>query len=363
MHIVQPRTFNPRKTLFVGAIILLLIIVTLNRRPPEPPDFDAHWRGETMGTYYDIKIADFPVAETELEAIRASVDAYLIEMNRQMSTYIADSEISQFNRSQDIEVPFPVSQPFASITQSALAWAERSGGTFDPTLDPLINFWGFGHTARQPTDVDENELHELRDQVGFKRIQVVDGTSLQKSRADVQLNLNAIAKGAAVDGVAALLKEHGATNIYVELGGDMVVSGLNAQGIPWRIAVESPAGVTAPDQRIYGIMNLTRGAVAGSGDYRQFQVDADGQRMSHIIDPRTGRPVDHDVAAVHVWAPLCMDADAVATAAMVMGEDEGLRWIESLPDIEAIFFIRQADETYRTVKSSRFVERTGFRRR
>ncbi len=357
MKVIQPRPFNPRKTLFVGSVIFILIIVALTRNAPQGPAH-IHWTGTTMGTYYDIKIAHSPLTQVEARRLYQEVTSFLKKINQQMSTYIEDSEISRFNRHTSTD-PFSVSPEFARVTRSALYWAESTGGAFDPTLDPLINAWGFGR--HQAQEAPQKELIETAlEQVGYGLILVPNDHHIQKIQPDVQLNLNAIAKGYAVDGISSLLRQAGALNHYVEIGGDLVVSGHNIEGNPWRVGIENPDPDALPGQSLYGIAHLSSGALAGSGDYRQFREDEEGLTVSHILDPRTGRPVSHALASVNVWACTCMDADAVATALMVMGHEDGMRWIEKQTNAEAIFFVRQTEGSFETFISSGFIDRTGF---
>lgn len=362
--VVAPRTFNPRKTLFVGTVIFVLILVTIFRSPPEEegagPEGLIRFNGQTMGTYYDVQVAHADFTDAQIEALRHKVHDYLIEVNRQMSTWISDSEISQFN-AHETTVPFPVSPSFAKVTGAALYWAEATEGAFDPTLDPLINLWGFGHHVREISDwPSEDEINAALALTGYQDLTVIDGAQLQKSRPEIQLNLNAIAKGYAVDGVLALLKEAGAENIYVEIGGDVAALGQNLAGTPWRIGIEQPVPDALPGQFLEGIVHISRGALAGSGEYRKYMQDDEGQRYSHIIDPRTGYPARHQLASVNVWGETCMVADAAATALIVMGEEVGAEWIESRPDLEAIFFVQTPNGEIESFRSSGFDERTGY---
>lgn len=310
-----------------------------------------------MGTHYDIKIAHSPLTQVEARRLHQEVETYLRDMNRKMSTYLEDSEISRFNQSRSTE-PFPVSPEFAYVTRSAIEWADRTGGAFDPTLDPLIHLWGFGYRTPEAPSPSEAELAAALARIGYGYIQVPDDVHIRKLRPDIELNLNAIAKGYAVDGVQQILLRAGAVNHYIEIGGDVAVSGGNREGDPWRIGIEYPDPDAAAGERLHGIAHLSSGALAGSGDYRQFRTDADGRVLSHILDPRNGHPVQHELASVNVWATSCMDADAIATALIVMGLEEGLRWVEAQPDAEAVFFTRRSNGRFEPAYSPGFKDRT-----
>lgn len=363
MPVITPREFNPRKTLFVATVLAVLIVwssVRMLSLQNAATDDLIRWSGMTMGTYYSISIADWSISEEQRIDIQQQVADYLASINQQMSTYIADSEISRFNQSDSTEA-FPVSADFFAVVQSALKWAERTGGAFDPTLAPLISLWGFGGT-RIDAPPSREEVDKARSLIGFDQIELLEDTrAIRKRVGHIQLNLNAIAKGYAVDGVAALLREAGAENVYVEIGGDVVAFGVNAVGVPWRIGVEMPVPDGRPGEHLHGIAHISHGALAGSGEYRQLVELSDGSLISHIIDPRSGRPVQHNLMSVNVWAPNCTDADAVATALIVMGEQEGLSWIEDQENIEAIFFIRSdADDGPQVQMSSGFAEQTRY---
>jgi len=291
--------------------------------------------------------------------LNLEIKNYLLRINEEMSTYIPDSEINRFNQSTDTN-PIPVSASFATVTRAALRWAERTEGAFDPTLDPLINLWGFGHESRPDALPSQAEIETALARTGYRDVSVPDDFHIQKARPEIQLNLNAIAKGFAVDGVAELIQAAGATNLYVEIGGDLIVAGVNPENNPWRIGVEEPDPDAPPGERLHGIAHMRSGALAGSGDYRQFRSDEEGRLLAHILDPRTGRPVDHTLAGVNVWSKTCMVADAIATALIVMGPLEGLAWIEASPEAEAVFFHRDEDGAIRAIFSSGFRSTAGY---
>lgn len=361
MNIIQPREFNPRKTLFVGSIILILIVVALTRDPPAAPTI--HWSGETMGTYYDVKIAHASLSQTESRDLLGRIQAFLRQMNNEMSTYIEDSEISRFNQSESTAA-FPVSLDFAHVTRAALEWARRSEDAFDPTLDPVINLWGFGHRTEREEWPSDEDIGRALALTGYEYVSVADdGSHIIKDNPRIQLNLDGIAKGYAIDGISRLLMEEGQTNIYVDIGGDVYAHGVNRSHVPWRIGIEMPDPDASPGDRLYGIAHLTNGALAGSGDYRQFKTASDGLTYSHIIDPRTGAPIRHALASVNVWAPNTMSADAAATTLMVMGLEEGLRWVETVPDVESIFFVRRDDADFDVHFSAGFQAVTQFEKR
>ncbi len=356
MKVIQPREFNPRKTLLVASVLIAFGLYTYTRDAPGPRH--VQWNGSTMGTHYAIRMVDSPLTRKQLRDLRLRIEEWFEAANDQMSTYRPASEISVFNRSESVE-PHPVSPELAAVVQSALELADRTGGAFDPTLDPLINLWGFGHEYGRLSRPDEEEIREMLNQIGYRHLSAPDAAHIRKSRADLHLNLNAIAKGYAVDRAAAIIRKAGITNLYVEIGGDLVVYGVNREGQPWRIGIDWPDPELDPGEQLHGIAHLTDVAMATSGDYRRFVRDAQGS-YSHIIDPRTGYPIDHALASVTVIAPTCMEADALATALFVMGSAEGLAWVERQPGVEAFFIDRAEDGSFTPLFSSGFEARTGY---
>lgn len=349
MNVIQPRAFNPRKTLFVASLIILYGIYTYTRDTPGPRNPVSH--GATMGTTYTVKIIDSPLGETALKKLRREIDSVLQEINRQMSTYLPDSEISRFNRSTST-TPFNVSTPLADVVKFSLEISKASEGAFDPTLNPLIKAWGFGDEPYRRAP-DDDALRVAKQATGYRYIHVNPENQLIKKHPDLQLNLNAVAKGYAVDKVAEVIQSKSITNLFVEIGGEVIVQGHNLEGTPWRIGIERPLRST-PGQRPYGIVHLSSGALATSGDYHQYCHVTENRYQAHVLDPRTRRPLQHDLASVSVMAKTCKEADALATALFVMGPEQGLEWVENHPDTEALFLIRRDDGTFSEIKSSGF---------
>lgn len=292
--------------------------------------------GWTMGTSYSVTVKGF-VSRHALHALSQQIETELVEVNRQMSTWIPESEISRFNISTSTE-PFSVSADFASVVKESIELSQSTGGAFDPTLQPLLKVWGFGSEGVEHQVPSDAAIVRAKSMTGWRHLTSDGVSSIQKDMPALALDLGAIAKGYGVDAIGQLLERNGYANWFVEIGGEVAVRGTNPKGIPWRIGIQYPT--TNPmDDRLQGIVNLSKGAVATSGDYRNY-IEQDGVIYSHILDPRSGRAVLSDTASVTVTAPDCTLADGVATALFVMGADEGLAWVEQRPDIEAMFLIR-----------------------
>ena len=312
--------------------------------------------GETMGTGSSIKISG-KLNDTQLAEISSQVDLALAAVNKQMSTWDPESEISQFNHSRTLE-PFQCSAAFVRVVESALELSRKTNGAFDPTLQPLLNLWGFGSEAEESTVPDDETIAVIKKITGWDKIKVESSSSLRKTEPEVSLALGAIAKGYGVDAVGRILEQAGLENWFVEIGGEVVARGLNSDGVPWKIGIQFPT--TNPmDISLQGIVHVTNGAIATSGDYRNY-IEEDGVVYSHILDPRTGKAVRSTTASVTVSAPSCMLADGTATALFVMGPKAGLAWVEQTKQVEALFLIRTDAGEIIEEFSSGFKETTGY---
>lgn len=274
--------------------------------------------GPTMGTTYSIKIASAP-ADIDAHALRIATDQVLDRIDRSMSGYRPDSEISRFNAATSTDW-FEVSSDLAIVVDHALQVSRESGGALDITVGPLVAAWGFGAPG-EPIDLpDEAQLAELRAQTGYQKLEArLQPPALRKSDARVQVDLNAIAPGYAVDLIAERLQSMHLSDFMIELGGEVRAQGRNARGEAWRIAVERPSDA---EPEPYAIVKLDNASVTTSGEYRHY-FDRDGRRYSHTIDPRSGRPVEHSLASVVVVGSTAMEVDAWATALNVLGTQAG----------------------------------------
>jgi thiamine biosynthesis lipoprotein len=335
------------------ALVLILGIGGMVRRSTiENP---AH-RGESMGTTYSVKITG-KVKRSLLKEIKQQIDGRLADINAQMSTWDPDSEISSFNRSRSVQA-FPCSEAFAAVVGRSLELAESTDGAFDPTLQPLLNLWGFGSGGEKLAIPSDAEVAAARKLTGWRKLQTRNW-AIEKSAPEISLDLGAIAKGYGVDALARVLEQAGLEHWFVEIGGEVVVKGLNPDELPWMIGIQFPTTNPMEDGRLQGIVHMTNGAVATSGDYRNY-IEEDGVIYSHILDPRSGRAVRSDTASVTVVAPDCMDADGIATALFVMGPEAGLVWVEAHPEVEALFLLRGENGQINEKFSSGFREVSGY---
>ena len=327
--------------------ILLLWYISCSNQPSQ-----IELSGFTMGTTYNIKIIPEKDSILSTKLIKQNIDSVLISVNYQMSTYLFDSEITQFNNHEST-TSFTVSNDFSLVVERALHWSKLTDGAFDITIVPLLYLWGFGPgQASELGDIfpEEHAVQKRRTHVGYEKL-TTNKYYLQKKDPFIKIDLNAIAKGFGVDAVYSFLESIGMNNIMVEIGGEVRTKGENRKNEPWMIAVETPDLESAGSKTISWALPLESKAMATSGDYRNYY-EIDGIRYSHEIDPRTGYPAQTGVASATVVATNCMDADALATALIIMGAESGLQFIEKLEGVEAFLILREGNDNYRTIKSS-----------
>ena len=295
--------------------------------------------GETMGTSWSISLyVTSSKYKNERDKLLFDVTAILNRISKQMSTYDPESEITQFNNLETLNKKMPVSLEFAEVTRISLLFAKVTKGMFDPTIGPLLKIWGFGYDSLEKGIPSDADVEEAKSRVGWEAISVDfardDGTFLAKSKPRV-LDLSAVAKGYAVDEVSEYLMSQGFDNFLVEIGGDLRAGGVK-DGSGWRVAIEKPA---YDDRKIHKLVNLKGMSLATSGDYRNYRT-VGNKKFSHVINPKTARPVEHSLASVTVADKECSMADGWATTLLVMGEEEGFE-LANLARIPAYFIIRE----------------------
>lgn len=306
--------------------------------------------GSTMGTTWSVVLRGEGHTRNDLMAARESIAARLATVDRLMSTWDAGSELSRFNR-HALPAPFTLSSETLYVLELARSVSQRTGGAFDVTVGPLVAAWGFGAGARVPGGgPDAAELEELRARVGYGMLAIdTENRTASKARVDLRCDLSAIAKGYGVDSVARALDGLGWEAYLVEVGGEVRVRGERPGGGPWQVGIERPDEAA---RAVQGVVPLTDLSMATSGDYRTFY-EVEGERRSHIIDPRTGRPVTHNVASVSVVHREAALADAWATALTVLGPDEGFALAES-EGLGAYFLVRTGPDRFAARATSHF---------
>ncbi len=286
--------------------------------------------GKTMGTFYTIKFVSRKKDSISLWKNR--VDIRLKEVNKKLSMYDPESELSVFNR-QQIKMPVHVSQDFYSILLIAKKLYILSDGSWDGTVKPLVDLWGFG-TIKSTRKIPESKKITLAmTKTGFDNIDIKADKIISK-QADINLDLGSIAKGYGVDAIAAIFLSSGIKDILVEIGGELYASGKNKKGDDWAVGISRPDKNYAK-QGLYKIIRLKNMAIATSGNYRNF-FELNNKSYSHIIDPKTGYPVNNQIVSVSVIARDCTFADGLATALMVMDIKKAVLLVNSLEDTECL---------------------------
>ncbi len=290
-----------------------------------------------MGGTFSVKIV---TAKDELEtpglqdvdrALRSSLD----RIEGLMSTWDRDSELSRFNRSTSLE-PFAVSPETFEVFKWSIEVGGLTGGALDVTIGPLVDAWGFGPPGPRNAPPSNEEIARLREATGAGRLELnPKALTVRKTRPEVQCDLSSIVPGYAADRLWTDLTDRGFTDFLIDVGGEVRARGRNQKSAPWQVAIERPSAQGDAIQRLVPISNL---AITTAGDYRKYR-EVDGQRVAHILDPRTGRPLTHRLASVTIIDALAVRADAFDTALMVLGMDDGMALATKL-NLAALFIER-----------------------
>ena len=329
-------------TICHGITVAVVAVLLSACAASAPARRTAEFTGPSMGTTWIVKVVSGPdgLAGDDSRAIDRGIRDELARINQLMSTWDTTSELSRFNQSSSLE-PFPVApETFEVFRWSVRLWDE-TGGAMDPSIAPLIDAWGFG-VDRSATPPDDATLERLKADTGMSLIEFdPDGRWVRKRRPGVRVDFSALAPGYAADRIAAGLAERGLTDFLIDVGGELVGRGTNAEGQAWQVAIERPQ---AEGRGVARVIPVVDRAISTSGDYRNFR-EVDGARVTHILDPRSGRPVQHTLASATVLDALAVRADALSTALMVMGPDEAMRFAmeHSMP---ALFLIRRPDGSF-----------------
>ncbi|WP_373779039.1 FAD:protein FMN transferase [Glaesserella sp.] len=314
--------------------------------------------GKTMGTTYHVKYIDDGIKNLPTpEEMQAHLELLLKIVNDEMSTYQKNSQISGFNELRSTS-DYSVSNDFAKVLEEAIRLNKVTEGALDVTIGPIVNLWGFGPDKRLNKVPAKEQIAERAKSVGIEKIEVSfedndrkNGKGIiRKTDPDLYLDLSSIAKGFGVDKLAEHLESFGIKNYLVEIGGELRGKGNNLQDQAWRIAIEKPEYEQGKSTQI--TVPLHNLGMATSGNYRNYFEDEQGNRLSHIIDPKTLRPIDHNLASITVFANTAMTADGLSTGLFVLGTDKALEIAER--EKLAIFLIIKNGKTFDTKMSSEF---------
>ena len=250
----------------------------------------------------------------------------LMKVDFSLSPFNEKSVITAVNQNRDVVLD----TLFLDVFTKAMEISRETDGAFDITVAPLVNAWGFGF--KNETWPTPRQVDSLLQIVGYKKVRLEDNRIIKQDRR-MMLDCSAIAKGYGVDVVARYLRSLGIRNFMVEIGGEVVTSGVNPQRLPWRVGVVKPSEDSLNvNNELQTILNVTDKAMATSGNYRNFYYK-NGKRFAHTIDPKTGSPVQHSLLSATVLADECAVADAYATSFMVMGLERAKKLLERHPEL------------------------------
>jgi thiamine biosynthesis lipoprotein len=302
--------------------LVFLIVATVIILAENKPEYRTS-QGAVFGTTYHITYNHNADLSTDITRVLKDVD-------NSLSTFNANSTISLVNKNLQVELD----SMFLYVFHLAQHVAETTSGAFDITVAPAVNAWGFGF--KNAETIDNDLIDSLKQIVGYQMVKEENG-AIVKNDSRIMLDCSAIAKGFGCDVVAALFDSVGIADYMVEIGGEIVVKGLNSKGSDWRIGISKPTDDSlAIETELQTVLELTNRAMATSGNYRNFYYK-DGKKYAHTIDPATCRPVNHNLLSVTVLAENCAVADAYATAMMVLGLERSLDLCKKLENIDAYF--------------------------
>ena len=306
-------------------VLLIGTIIIIRQQHDTPYQKDT---GFVFGTIYHITYQSDENYQKEIEAELQKVDQSLSPFNN-------TSIISRINRNENVEV----NGMFKEVFTLAESISKDTQGAFDITVAPMVNLWGFGFKHGVPPT--QEKLDSIRALVGYQKVSLKDG-HIYKQHPQTMLDCSAIAKGYGSDVVAKFLKKKGILNYMVEIGGEIVVSGVSDKQVPWHIGINKPTDdSTNTNQELQDVLDITDIAMATSGNYRNFYYK-NGKKYAHTIDPKTGYPVQHNILSATVLAKDCATADAYATSFMVMGMDGTKKILERHPELCAYLIYSDA---------------------
>lgn len=304
--------------------------------------------GKTMGTFWRVSVAGIDAKRAG--ELQSKIQTQLDADDQLLSTYKNDSALMRFNLSSSLS-PWPVNDAMADIITSALRIGAKTDGAMDITVGPLVNLWGFG-PDHQPLHIPTQEqIDAAKAKTGLQHLKVVNEAhqnALQKDLPELYVDLSTVGEGYAADHLARLMEQEGIARYLVSVGGALNSRGMNGEGHPWRVAIQKP---TDRENAVQAIVDINGHGISTSGSYRNYY-ELDGKRLSHVIDPKTGRPIEHNLVSVTVIAPTALEADGWDTGLMVLGTDKAKEVVrrEGL----AVYMIVKEGEEFKTWMSPQF---------
>ncbi len=299
-------------------------------------------QGFELGTLYNIQyISNIPE-----DKVQKGIDSIFYVINKSLSTYLPQSDISKINRGDTSVV---VDHHFRAVFEKATEVWKATGGYFDPTVGTLVNAYGFG-PAKAINELNLQQKDSLLALTGWQKVKLKNDHTVVKESPLIYLDFNALAKGYVVDMIGDYLHQMGNKSYMVEIGGEIVTKGNSPKtGQAWKIAIDDP--LQGGQRNFLQTLTLHNQALASSGNYRKYRIDSiTGERFVHSINPLNGSALKTNILSTSVKAPDCMTADAWATALMVMPLEKGKKLIENDPQLEALWSVA-GEEDLQLIKS------------
>lgn len=318
-----------KNAIYSLVLVVVFFVVWKYRQSNDIPQLKIE--GKTMGTTYHITYFD-----DKGRNFKPQVDSLLVVFNQSLNTYLKDAEITSFNNGGAFQFELPF---FLPVLERSKEIVMASDGSFDPTVMPLVNAWGFGPGKK--IIPDSTQVDSIMTFVGFDKI-YFNNDSVWKNDKRVQLDFSAIAKGYGVDVVADYIRSKGISDLFVEIGGELIAQGKNQQlDKPWEVGILDPNS-NYSSQTFKAYVQLNNKAMATSGNYFNYY-EENGKKYSHTIDPKSGYTIQHELLSASVFANDCMTADGWATAFMVMGWEKAIEKLKTLPQVDACLIYSSQD--------------------
>lgn len=304
--------------------------------------------GKTMGTFWRVSVVG--VDAKSASALQTKIQTQLDADDQLLSTYKNDSALMRFNQSKSLS-PWPVNEAMADIVTSALRIGQKTQGAMDITVGPLVNLWGFGPDKQSVQIPTQAQIDAAKANSGLQHLTVINQAKqqyLQKDLPDLFIDLSTVGEGYAADHLAQLMEREGIARYLVSVGGALNSRGMNAEGHPWRVAIQKP---TDRENAVQAVVDINGHGISTSGSYRNYY-ELNGKRLTHVIDPQTGRPIEHNLVSVTVIAPTALEADGWDTGLMVLGTEKAKEVVrrEGL----AVYMIIKEGEGFKTWMSPQF---------
>lgn len=308
---------------FLIPVFAIFIAVSCTDKEPKLNYIEGH----AFGTTYHIQYYS-----TDFVDVKPGIDSLIDVINKSVSTYIPDSDISKINAGDSTVV---IDKYFKEAFEISARLHQETKGYFDPTIGVLRNAYGFGDD-KPLKNMDSVTMDSLMNFVGFQKVRIKEDGTIHKDLPEVYFDFNAVAKGSGVDHIGDYLESKGIKNYLVEVGGEIFARGENlVKNAPWTVGIETPDS-RLEDRSYESIVTLKNAGLAASGNYRKFRTDSvTGKKYVHTINPLTGSAEMSDVTSATVIAPSCGEADAYATAFMAMGFERTISLLKKLNGVEA----------------------------